>query len=333
MVIYLRGEDDYRSEETLRTLIDAFQKKHDPAGFSIARLDGELVRAETLQRALATQGMLTKRRLVTLRSLSQNRDRSVLDFLQNFLQDRRWPAENVLIVWERGAPESGKRGHPVFGLFAKLPPRQPRASGQDFQQRFDPLVGRQLEQWVDRQAAARRIRLAPDARNLLISLTGSDLRAIATELEKLSHYRPGATITEPDVRLFVHGQLETSIFDLTDTLGERDFSRALQLLERQLLAGAHPLYLVTMLTRQFRILRQVEAAGQAHPATLARQLKLHPFVVSKAREQVRRFTRTELVALFEAIVDLDERLKTGATDPAAELTLFVARACRTQPDS
>lgn len=321
MIIYLRGEDDFRSSEALQGFVEAFQKKHDPSGFGTVRFDGEKITAPELQRALATQGLLTARRLIVLRSLSLNKKKEAAGLLLATLEAKRIPADHVVIVWETGVPEQAKRVHPLFPALAALPERTPRAKDRDFQQRFDRLIGRHLEAWVDAAAKTRGIRLSPPARGTLIALTGGSLRTMDHELEKLGHFRPQGVITPDDVKLFVHAALEANIFDLTDAIGERNAERALELLERQFLAGAAPLYLVTMLTRHFRILRSVEAAGPGHPATLARALGLHPFVVSKAVRQVTKFRGQELADFFEAVVDLDQKLKSSSVDPDRKSTV------------
>lgn len=330
MIIYLRGEDTFRAEAALESYVVAYRKKHDPSGVSIVRLDGETVEAPDLQRAVATPGLLTKRQLIALRRLSVRKKSEAADVLLALVSDKRIPTEVVLIILEVGTPETAATSHPVFKALAQLPPHAPRSTGEDFQERFDPLIGRALEHWVDEAARQRGARLAPEARSLLLGLTGGELRRVAVELDKLAAYRPKQIITPDDVRVFVHATLEPNIFDLTDALGERNLRRALQLLEAQLEAGAHPLYLLTMFQRQLRILRKVQAAGAGHPATLARQLKLHPFVVGKALSQVQQFSAAELARLTLDAVSLEERLKTGAPDPATELTLFIAGACRNE---
>lgn len=333
MVIYLRGEDEFRSSEALHGFVEAFRKKHDPAGLGIVRLDGEKVSDAELQQALATQGLLTSRRLIVVRNLSVNKKKDAADLLLAVVEAERVPRDHILIVWETGVPEQAKRSHQLFRTLAGLSGRTPRAKDRDFQERFDRLIGRHLETWVEAGAKERGIQLSPPARGALIALAGGNLRTLDQELEKLSHYRPQGMITPADVKLFVHAALDANIFDLTDAIGERNSERALELLERQFVVGAAPLYLVTMLTRHFRILRSIEAAGQNHPATLARTLGLHPFVVSKALRQVGQFSGQELTDLFEAIVDLDQKLKSMSVDPQVELTLFVVHACikRTAP--
>lgn len=327
MVIYLRGEDTYRVDEALRSYVQAYQRKHDPKGVSVARLDGETLDPQALQRAVATPGLLTARQLVVLRRLASRKKIDAADTLATLLSDHRIPPEVVVIVVEHGVPETAKRTHPVFVALAALPPRRPKARDEDFQERFDALVGRALEQWVEEAARQRGTRLAPAARALVLGLTSGDLRRVTTELDKLAAYRPDQLVTPEDVRLFVHANFEPNIFDLTDALGARDLARALGLLEQQLNSGAHPLYLLTMMMRHLRILREVQAVGGGHPATLAWALKLHPFVVTKALSQVGAFSTADLVKLFEAAVALEERIKTGAPDPATELTLLIAEAC------
>src|SRR5258708_860769 len=97
--------------------------------------------------------------------------------------------------------------------------------------------GAQLTEWLARRVRASGAGIAPDAARLLVSGVGSDLRLLASEVDKLATYvGAGGQIGVEDVRQLASTSQQARVFDLTDALARRDRSRALALLH-ELLAG------------------------------------------------------------------------------------------------
>jgi DNA polymerase-3 subunit delta len=160
---------------------------------------------------------------------------------------------------------------------------------------------------------------------VLAALIGNDLRLLDQEIEKLLVYADGREIELEDVQALVSRARETSIFDLVDCVGRRETDRALRLLHRMLDDGAHPLYLLTMLARQVRILiqlKELQAQGLARQE-MANRLKLHPYVVEKGSAQARNFEMAELEAAHERLVETDFAIKTGAMEDVLALDTLV----------
>lgn len=82
-------------------------------------------------------------------------------------------------------------------------------------------------------AMARGAGLAidPDTVELLVEALGADLTRIAVEVEKLALYAPGRPVTAEDIALLVPDARATTIFALAATLGRRDRSRSLEILD------------------------------------------------------------------------------------------------------
>jgi len=105
----------------------------------------------------------------------------------------------------------------------------------------------------------------------------------------------------------------------------RETARALQLLHHQLAHNAAPIYLLAMITRQFRLLlqwRDLVERGVAFDQATA-QLKLHPFVARKTAEQARNFSLPQLEAIYQKLLDSDIAIKTGRHEPMLALDLLV----------
>jgi len=137
---------------------------------------------------------------------------------------------------------------------------------------------RDLPGWIRQRAEEKGGGISSEAVSMLAGLVGTDLRLLDQEIEKLLLYADDRQVTSDDVQALVSHARETSIFDLVDCVGRRQTDRALQLLHRLLEDGEAPLYLLTMLARQIRILIQVAELQERGltPKEVARRLKLHP---------------------------------------------------------
>ena len=68
-----------------------------------------------------------------------------------------------------------------------------------------------------------------------------------------------------------------------------------------------------MIVRHFRILIQVhEMAGKnENQHSITQKLKQHPFVIQKTLQQSRNFTSEQLEEIYEKLLEIDVKFKTG----------------------
>lgn len=144
-----------------------------------------------------------------------------------------------------------------------------------------------------------------------------------------------ATITTDQISQSNQANLEADIFATISALSSRGLQDALQLLHRHLANGAHPLYLLTMMRYQFRVLILVQAAQQGStsqpPVRDARDISaltgLPWFVVNKAQGYLRGFGNRNLRQIFDKLVDADEAIKTSRIDGDVALDLLTVAIC------
>lgn len=125
----------------------------------------------------------------------------------------------------------------------------------------------------------------------------------------------------------VKGNFDDNIFALTDAIGARDKALAAKLLEEQFELGANAIYLLTMITRQIKIILQVRQAldlGQSSRQIIT-ELKLNPYVAQKAIEQSRHFSLNALKIIFDKLVEIDYKIKTGQGEPQVLLGLLISK--------
>jgi DNA polymerase-3 subunit delta len=183
---------------------------------------------------------------------------------------------------------------------------------------------RQLTQW-----AANRFRVAgvdadPDACATLVHLVGEDLKAIASEVDKLVTWAGDEPVTVLDVERLVAAVADTPSFIVTDAIAEHDAGEALlateELLERssrtrrdevaRLSAslGAH--------AAKLRSARRLSSAGVRSSEALSELGTRSAFYADKLYKQSERFSDDELERATETLAGLDLALKGDSKLPA-----------------
>ncbi len=185
---------------------------------------------------------------------------------------------------------------------------------------------RALPAWI--AAAARRdgIEIAGQAVQMLATFVGADLRRLTLELDKLRSYAAGRSITPDDVQRLVSDTSEALIWDLTDAIGQRDGRKAMRALYALRRNDANPFYLLTMITRQYRIMIKVKdetSRGPGNEYDVAGRVGESPFPVKKAMAQSRNYALPQLEGILDRLLSSDFAMKTGA-DPNTEIDILVA---------
>ncbi|MFH0853686.1 MAG: DNA polymerase III subunit delta [bacterium] len=313
MILFLHGPDTYRSKQRLKVLNKAFQDKFDPTGQSIVVLEGEKLTVEEFRQAASTAGLFTKRRMIVVEDLlGANKQKSVAEGILQALKNKIVPEEYVVIFWEGELPKRGMTDLQKYLNKQKV-------------EEFPALEGYRLKKWIESSIKNQNGQIQSAAVNQLALIVGSDLWRMKNELEKLIAYAQGKPITSKQVIDLVISKTESKIFSFTDALANKQSSQAIKELKALLDDGAHPLAIVQMVARQVTNLIIVQEAAQdaPHQATIAKRLKLHPFVVKKSLAQVSKFTQPELIVWHDRLVELDRQLKNSRIEPAALLENFV----------
>ena len=333
MIIFLYGEDSFRSRQKLKELKEKFLREVDPSGHSLITLDGETVTMEKINEAVGASSLFARKRMIIIERLFLNKSQTVFDLILNYLKSNfagdgkkvgegaKEPRErkgtkkenNILVFWDEVGEEKVKKNK--IGRFLV---------DQPYAYCFKPLSNTQAVSWVKRAVARQGATIQHQAAINLVSLFGSDLWALNNEIKKLISYKRGQTtgngsqqanvvVNREDVMAMSVGSLFSNIFALLDAISHQQKGLALSLLEKELAAGTAENYLLYMLVRQFKILLQVrECLNQGQTArVIASRLKLHPFVVQKSLLPARRFSVAVLKKLYQELLDVDKQAKIG----------------------
>ncbi|MCE5259115.1 MAG: DNA polymerase III subunit delta [Chloroflexi bacterium] len=172
----------------------------------------------------------------------------------------------------------------------------------------------------------KKLGIDGDAARALINQTGNNLRQLDLELDKLAGYTNYGQIQVEHVRRLASENLEARIFGMVDALGKRDRKAALHELEVLLATGAHPLYILTMIVRQYRLLiiaKELIDEQHVDARRLAKELQVHDYAADRLAQQTRLYHQEELGAIYDALVLSDQQIKTGKIEGELALELLV----------
>lgn len=327
MIIHLTGADTYRSAQRLAELRSAFVAKHDPQGFNTVTLDGSTVTAEELHRALTATGFFAAKRFVALDGYSALSSIQAEELLSALTSYSTKDHDVIIVVREvdggqkKPGRSSGKKST------GKKRPAGPLTFPGEKLETFPELTPVQASAWVMHVATARGATLLKPAAERLTALCAGDMWRMANELEKVLLYAGRQPVTVETIEQLVPSEYGSDIFALTDALGQQQTARALELLHRELVAGANAFGLVATISSHVRNLWQVKRAQErgVSPVVMATELGLHPFVVQKAAAQSKLFTTDALRDLHHRLLRVDHDLKTSPLDAETLLNVVLVR--------
>lgn len=161
----------------------------------------------------------------------------------------------------------------------------------------------------------------------VVEAVGGDLRELAAACSQLAADTLG-TVDESVVGRYFRGRADASGFVVADRAIEGDSAGALVELRFAAAAGLAPVLVVSALSAQIRTIARVASAGRMGVDEIARDLKLPPWRVDKARRQCRGWTPESLVEAHAAVARADAEVKGGGTDPAYALERAVLAVAR-----
>lgn len=318
MVLYLHGTDTKRSREHLDKLIEKFYRERDPQKLNVKRFvlgaDEELdIRSELL-----TAPFLAEKRMVVVERMLEKGDADLLAWFGARFLDAEPPVDTIIVVWEVEPVKKAKGPSEV--LHARL-------AATTFAKEFAPLEGKKREDWAVRAIAERGGSITADAASEL-SRRLSDEFELANAIDVLVSYAGARVISVKDLDLFLPPDIEAKIFDAMDLLASRKHGAAMRALANVWFTDNDPVYIFAMLHRQVRLLFQTRELVDDNPsiseAAVSSKLGVHAFVAKKMLGQARLWSREELVAWYDRLIEIDYAIKHGTVDAHVLIDKFVA---------
>jgi DNA polymerase-3 subunit delta len=160
-----------------------------------------------------------------------------------------------------------------------------------------------------------------------IQTVGYDLQNIHNELDKVIDYNENSIIIKQSIDEVCIRTIESRIFDLVDCMGSGNKDKALKLYYDLIISKEHPTKILFMLTRQFRLIYQTKLLYSQgfDKNSIARKIKIPPFVANKCIKQSSNFTLPNLKQSLNECLEIEKDIKTGKIDSKIGIELIIIK--------
>ncbi len=286
----VKGDDPVLVADAVHDLVAALVGDGDPS-LMVEELDASTYEDDRgdyaigpLVDAAQTPPFLTERRVVVARHTSVFSTADAVAPLVAYLSDPL-PTTALVLVWEKG-PRSGAR---TAAVPKKLADAVTAAGGVVVDTKAG--TGRQRTAWLDEQLAAAPVKLDASAKAALAEHLGEDVSRLRGLVETFtSTFGAGARLGADDIEPYLGDAGDVAPWDLTDAIDRGDPRAALDVLERMLGAGRHPLQITASLHGHYGRMLRLDGSGAGNEAQAAEVLgitKGSTFPARKALDQVR----------------------------------------------
>lgn len=304
MIYFIYGEDSYRSRQKLNEIILGYKKVH-KSGLNLIYIDAEENDFGDFYSNFKITSMFAEKKLIVLKNIFGN-----AKFQEEFFESVKniEDLKDIVVIYEDCPADQRTKFFKALQKYVKC-------------QEFGYLAPAQLKKWIQ-----NKVKINPDALELLVNFVGNNLWQMNNEINKLLNYKEGGIVEKENVELLVKPNIENDIFLTIDALAQKNKKQALFLFHKHIDNGENVLYLLSMIAYQFRnlliIKELIDKKNQYQ--TIIKKSGLHPFVVKKSYYLCSQFTLPELKKIYWKIFQIDSDVKTGKIEPETALDLLIA---------
>ncbi|MCL1929994.1 DNA polymerase III subunit delta [Candidatus Saccharibacteria bacterium] len=286
MIYLYSGENDFAITEKLRAVSEAFKKKYSDA--SVERIDGSEISTAELSAKLTSIDMFTSRKLLVLTDMGKKKNT-----WDTLAQSLALVPDSTEVVIIEAKPDGRLNATREIKKVAKTT-------------EFKLLARHELEQWTRQTVQELKLEIKNDALRLLIEFCESNQWQIMHELKKLSLITK--VITSGIIVQYVEPSPGTDVFRVLEFAINKDLdvlNAALDILRQKEDVNKF----LGLLTSQIFTLTALKNSPEQ--ASVARDMGLAPFLVSKQTGLARAITPNQLNKLVASMAEIDGRVKLG----------------------
>lgn len=293
------GENDYLRTEERRRWISEFQKKHGSENCIV--LDGSKLSIRSLLDEVSVLPFLAEKRLIVVDGVPKSTKEEIELLVENI-----HPQSVVLIVDSK--PDKRTGGVKTLLQIADI-------------KEFPPLQPKKLAEWAVAYVTQHGSSIAPAALEAMLQATGNDQMMIATELDKLSLFATGKTITADDIERMTIESDEGVVWRMTDLLCAGNTAASARITRQMMERGVSGFQLWGILLSFLQNVVLVRAAVE-EGMTSAKQVSdatgVHVFALRSLQPYASRVRSGVLYDFVTWAVRADMALKTGKTRATEE---------------
>ncbi len=305
MVILFFGDNEFESKRKLKKALENYKKKH-KTGLNLLFFYPENFSFEKFKDATETAPMFFEKKCLVLKDFFSKKHKDT-DVITKYIKDNRLKENSEVVIIFFESHFDDKKDKNFFWLCQK-PSLPYQSKSFNFQE---------TKRWVRKEALSFGFDIENEAIESIILYCGQNLFKIENELIKFQLLQK-KKVAESDIKnLVFKGEQESNIFEAVECLAKDQKQKALEIFFEQIKEGKTLSYILTMISFQFRNILKVKSlleAGVLSDSSIAKQAKLHPFVVKKTIPLAKKTKKEDIARIFKKAQEAEKKSKTSQID-------------------
>ena len=192
---------------------------------------------------------------------------------------------------------------------------------------FNGLKDTDLASMIEKKFAKNGIKAPKAVCVYMVRNAGNDAELLKSESDKLLAYlEDRKEVTTADVDAVCAKSSETRVFDLVDAMIAGKTERALEIYRNLLSLNESPFMVMSLITRQFRIILKCKSLAETGMGTddIAKKIGTASFVARGALRQASSFSYDTLKKALNRCIETDYMIKSGRADAEAGVEMIIA---------
>lgn len=332
-ILLLFGEEDLLVEEDAQRLYDAASAQ-DTTGMNCDVLDGEEMSLDAVLSIARSFPMMSERRVVWVRradKLTASKGKKNSDPMQNYIDSPSSstfllltaslvPAHGISAAITKNAATAKRKISALKYPFNLLLQDAPYGE-------YPHMREAQVGVWLEKRAKSLGITLPRGATELMVAKTGTSLRELAMEMEKLTSYLGSRTeANSDDIQAIVGSSREFNVFELQKAIGKANTAQATTIITRMMETDRQEMLILAMLTRYMTSLfRLIDLRGVTDKGEIARIAGVKPFAIGEYFDALDHLGPARVERALSVLRTTEVTLKSTSTDTLTVLQLMIAR--------
>lgn len=288
MITVIAGENSFENERLLIRIATEFDGEPE-------KIDGEILETKQLSDLLMGMSLFAAKRLVIIKNMSANKA-----VWNDFDQWIPRVSDDIHVILVDSKPDKRTKTFKVLQKVAKI------HESKLFTDRDIPKV----EQWVYDEALRLAVKLDKKSAHMLVARVGIDQWALIRALQKLAVLDE---VTPEVIANIIEPNPTENAFGLFEAALRGDDKKVVHMLE--ILAKTEDPYRLFGLISGQAFQLATLAVAEVPEATVASDLSVHPFVISKLGPFAKRLGKSGAVEAMRYFAEADTAMKTMAIDP------------------
>lgn len=322
----LCGSDENLIKSSVNLIVEKTLNNQN-VDFNLSKYDGDKIDFDTLMNACETLPFMSNKKVVVVYRAKFLRDEEKESSKEKLYKELKGyigssSDQTVLIFYY------------VFESSREKPSRRVKELGKRCTfVKIDKLKGMTLQKKVKEIFNSKgKKNIGKSELSIFCNLVDNNMDIINNEIDKLISYTEGRDITKEDIQDMMPVKSENDIFNLVDYLSQKKVKQAVDIYNELVFRGEKSSSILRMIQRQYDLLLNIKLqVGKGKDKdTIAKELRLHPYVCEKMINQSKKFTLRALKNILSMSLETEKRIKSLSTDSNVELEMFMINTLRTK---